>query len=128
MKLIIRVEGADTEAELNSLYRWLRDEDELRGVARLNLVNAPPVAGEMGGTLEAIQAVFDSGMEAGSLAVALISWLESRRHRRSAQPAEPAPPTRPELILASGDSEFAATDASPEEIKQFLETSDDHLS
>jgi hypothetical protein len=72
----ISLDGSDEELRL--LADWLRGEDPLRG--RVTMIGRPIPAGEMGGVLDAVQVVLNSGT-ATALVPALFAW---RHHRRSA--------------------------------------------
>lgn len=71
----------DDDRDLRSLYAWLRDERELRGITRIRPAHAEPGREEMGGVLEAVTAVISAGTALGQLAVAIAAWRESRRSR-----------------------------------------------
>src|SRR4051812_21975007 len=58
--------------ELNQLYVWLRDEDELRG--RLSLAGPPPRAGELGSAVDVLLVSLAPGGVAGALVAGLFSW------------------------------------------------------
>jgi hypothetical protein len=77
--------------ELNQLYVWLRDEDELRG--RLSLAGPPPRAGELGSAVDVLLVSLAPGGVAGALVAGLFSWLRTRTsdvkiHLRKADGAE----------------------------------------
>jgi hypothetical protein len=65
------------EDDLCSLYQWLRGEDLLRG--RIQLLDSPVRAGEMGAGPDAIVAAVGSGGALTVLARAIPAWLGQRR-------------------------------------------------
>ncbi|PRY42739.1 effector-associated constant component EACC1 [Umezawaea tangerina] len=72
----IAISSDDSDEELRSLARWLRDEDEFRG--RVELLAAPIAADEMGADLESVVTIVTSGT-AGVFVTSLFAWLERRR-------------------------------------------------
>lgn len=62
--------------ELNQLYAWLREEDELRG--RLSLSGPPPRPGELGSAVDILLVSLAPGGVAGALVAGLFSWLRTR--------------------------------------------------
>lgn len=126
MELFFRLDGTDDDAELRSLLRWIRDEDELRGVARADLVAAPPTPGEMGGSLEAIKLVIDSSAQLTTVAVAVGGWWKNRRGAKAAPMSNPV-----DLVIERDGSRISVSGATLEEatgaleeIKKFLEGED----
>jgi Effector Associated Constant Component 1 len=76
MEALIRVAGGDAD-ELRELLRWLGDEQELRGRARL--VHAPVGESDLGGVVDAVSVAVGAGGAGTVLASALITWLQTRR-------------------------------------------------
>lgn len=76
MELAITVAGVDTDDDLRSLYRWLADDDGLRG--RVRLVDGPPEPGTMGSVPELIEVVLTQGGIGAAVAGTVVAWL---RHR-----------------------------------------------
>lgn len=76
MELAITVAGMDTDDDLRSLYRWLADDDGLRG--RVRLVDGPPEPGTMGSVPELIAVVLTQSGIAAAVAGTVVAWL---RHR-----------------------------------------------
>lgn len=76
MELAITVTAADSGDELRSLYRWLADDDGLRG--RVRLVDGPPAPGTLGSVPELIAVVLTQGGVGAAAAGAVVAWL---RHR-----------------------------------------------
>ncbi|MEU0899125.1 effector-associated constant component EACC1 [Streptomyces massasporeus] len=77
MRVEVRV-GED-EAELRSLCRWLRADDELRS-AFIGLPSTATAPGEMGSALDIVEVVLDNVWSAASLVVAVAAWRQSRPH------------------------------------------------
>ncbi|MEV5338251.1 hypothetical protein AB0K93_07145 [Streptomyces sp. NPDC052676] len=75
MRVEVRV-GAES-AELRSLYRWLRADEELRS-ARISLSGTGAAPGEMGSALDVIEVLLDNTWSAASLAVAVMAWRQTR--------------------------------------------------
>ena len=67
--------------ELQSLARWLRSEDELRG--RVLLTHHPIQVGDMGGALDAVAIALSSGGAATVLVQSLFAWLSQRQKNMS---------------------------------------------
>ncbi|CCK25419.1 hypothetical protein BN159_1040 [Streptomyces davaonensis JCM 4913] len=78
----IAITTAADEAELRSLYLWLRDDARVRRDARVELRAEQPVPGRMGSAFDVVQLVLDSGFQLGNLALAWAAWRATR----------PAPP------------------------------------
>jgi Effector Associated Constant Component 1 len=66
---------------LRRLARWLRDEDELRGV--VNLAQRPIREGDMGGALDSVVVAVSSGGVATVLVSSLFAWLTRRSELRA---------------------------------------------
>lgn len=75
MRVEVRV--GEEQAELRSLYRWLREDEDLRS-ARIGLSGTDPAPGEMGSALEVIEVLLANAWSAASLAVAVAAWRQSR--------------------------------------------------
>ncbi len=70
----------DTDA-LMSLFRWLNRDQELRHSARVSLARSGDAA-DMGAA-DVINMVFTQGISLLNLAIAYVSWRESRTHSPS---------------------------------------------
>ncbi|MER6526940.1 hypothetical protein [Streptomyces sp. NPDC001508] len=75
MRVEVRV--GEEQDELRSLYRWLREDEELRSV-RISLSGTGAAPGEMGSALDLIEVLLDNAWSAASLAVAVVAWRRSR--------------------------------------------------
>ncbi|KUL35182.1 hypothetical protein ADL22_28100 [Streptomyces sp. NRRL F-4489] len=72
--------GGDAEAELRSLLRWLQDDEELRRQVRGTLgAGRAPRPGEMGLGFDLLQLAVGTAVSAGSLAVSILQWRDTRR-------------------------------------------------
>ncbi|MFI8100838.1 hypothetical protein [Streptomyces sp. NPDC086023] len=67
-----------SEDELRSLHQWLLDNPEIRRQAGIELGGEPGPAGSMGGPLEYVQLVMDSGFGLANLALAVVTWRSTR--------------------------------------------------
>jgi hypothetical protein len=76
MEALIRVDGGDADA-LRDLFRWLGDEQEFRGRARL--VHASVGETDLGSVVDAVSVAVGAGGAGTVLASALITWLQTRR-------------------------------------------------
>ncbi|GHE98970.1 hypothetical protein GCM10014715_63950 [Streptomyces spiralis] len=74
---LLRITVADAPDALQSLYDWLRLEDEFRGRLRL-APSAPGTGGEMGGLLDVLTIALGSGGAGAVLARSLSTWLTHR--------------------------------------------------
>ncbi|MFG3256435.1 hypothetical protein [Streptomyces sp. NPDC048172] len=70
----------DTEAELRSLVRWLRADEEVgRHLRARPTASSAPAPGEMGAGFDLLQFAVATGLSGASLAVSLLQWREARR-------------------------------------------------
>ncbi|UOZ09043.1 hypothetical protein [Amycolatopsis sp. WQ 127309] len=100
---MIEISIPDAQNELRQLGSWLRAEEGLRG--RVQLSEAPPLPGQMGGTLESLVVVATSGT-ATAFCNGLFSWL---KHRRDASKVDlkVKSPKGEELVLSCGSADDA---------------------
>ncbi|MGW9174317.1 effector-associated constant component EACC1, partial [Streptomyces decoyicus] len=68
----------ETGEAAQSLYTWLSGDPEVLAGAGLTPVRRAGAPGPMGPVLEAVEAVFDSGVQLASLVVAVASWRSTR--------------------------------------------------
>ncbi|MEU3620782.1 hypothetical protein ABZ725_52445 [Streptomyces sp. NPDC006872] len=78
MQAKIIVGGVDDDRSVTSLYRWLIHDQEVVNHAQISLIPAREKIGEMGVAFEVINAVFNSGIALGNLALACAAWRGSR--------------------------------------------------
>ncbi|MEV8318396.1 hypothetical protein AB0Q95_29975 [Streptomyces sp. NPDC059900] len=108
MELTLRVDevvGGESEA----LFRWLHQEEELRGQARVT-ARAADIPGAMGGTLDVVDVVLSNVIALTSLLATLLAWRSSR--------PSPAPAVQLEV---NGVSVVVNTD-DPEIVRSLIET------
>ncbi|MFE1408579.1 hypothetical protein ACFW5D_34330 [Streptomyces sp. NPDC058770] len=74
----ISVDGDSPGRDLRQLTQWLRQDTTTRAGATIALQSAPPAEGQMGGALEVISLVTQSGFSTASLALAISSWRRTR--------------------------------------------------
>ncbi|NGO74320.1 hypothetical protein G6045_01265 [Streptomyces sp. YC504] len=89
MDIGISIGAEADEAELRSLYQWLRDDSHVRRYARVRLDEKEPAPGHMGGDLEGIRLMLESGFQLANFVLAWLAWRGSR-------------PKPPEITVESG--------------------------
>jgi len=87
--------AVDTEDELRSLLRWLREDETLDVHGRIGADSAP-AAGHMGVGFDLLQLTVGSGLSAASLVVSVLQWQAARRQA-------------PAVTLRRGDVEVVLT-------------------
>lgn len=101
-QLIIEVMvGGGREADLRSLYDWLRREPSLRQT-EVSLKQAPARPGSMGGWVEAVQMITDNGWQAASFVLSLMTWRQTRAGS-------------PQVTIRRGDVEVTVPSGNPDE-------------
>ncbi|MEU8629040.1 hypothetical protein [Streptomyces sp. NPDC048669] len=105
MRVDIHVDGSD--AELRSLYRWLRDEPELRRTAEISLAGPDAEPGDMGTVLDIVQLVTGNAWSAASFAVSVAAWKQSRSRP-------------PRVTVQRGAMEITLTDCNQEEVRRIV--------
>ncbi|MFI1483122.1 hypothetical protein [Streptomyces sp. NPDC020747] len=84
MEIRITMDGARHDTERRSLYKWLCDDRELRGVVEVAMVGSGPQEPDsdvMGPCFEVIGIVLDTALQLGSLAVAIAAWRQGHTPR-----------------------------------------------
>ncbi|KAF4406855.1 MULTISPECIES: hypothetical protein [Streptomyces] len=86
MRIQLSLNGARSDVELRSLYRWLRAEG--RQLDSAGVTVRAPGAGpggphEMGGAFEVVEFVVGTATQLGSLAVAVAAWRAAHHSRSS---------------------------------------------
>ncbi|WP_044384776.1 effector-associated constant component EACC1 [Streptomyces cyaneogriseus] len=74
----ISVDGDSPGRDLRQLTQWLRQDTTTRTGATIVLQSAQPAEDQMGGALEVIALVTQSGFSTASLALAISSWRRTR--------------------------------------------------
>ncbi|MFH9587016.1 hypothetical protein ACH4MW_15105 [Streptomyces luteogriseus] len=106
--LSVRIAGGDSDDEvLRSFARWLEEEPEIRRHAVTTWSAAPPGAGEMGGTLEVVKLVLDSGFQLANFALAYTAWRSTR-------------PDAPAVTVSRGDLRITLNSSDPEVVARLL--------
>lgn len=101
------VTGDGAEEELRSFYKWLLDEQAVRQHATITLEPGKIERDAMGGSLELIQLIVDSGFQMANLALAYVAWHSTRR--RSS-----------ELTVERGDTVVKLSGANADDAEQVL--------
>jgi hypothetical protein len=78
MDMTISIVDNGTADDLRSLRTWLLDADGLRG--RVDLLERPPLSGELGPVLDAILVALGPGGAVTGVIAGVLSWI---RHRTS---------------------------------------------
>ncbi|MFF5001545.1 hypothetical protein ACFY3G_01845 [Streptomyces phaeochromogenes] len=107
MQVQVKVAEDDGGATLTDLYRWFRQDSDLRRHADVRLRPPRQTGGFMGG-LEVIDLVLSQGFAAANLALAYATW-------RAGRPAAP-----PVTITVDGVS-VTVRDGSEESVRQIVE-------
>ncbi|MFC8666259.1 hypothetical protein [Streptomyces sp. NPDC057199] len=84
MEIRITMDGARHDSERRSLYKWLRDDRELRGVVEVAMVGSEPEEPDtdtMGADFETIAVVLNTALQLGSLTVAIAAWRQGHAPR-----------------------------------------------
>lgn len=103
--LSVRIAGSSSDEDaFQSFARWLEEEPEIRRHAVITWRAAVPDAGDMGGALEVVQLVLDSGFQLANFALAYTAW----RSTRSDAPAVTVSRGGVSITLGSGDAEVVA--------------------
>ena len=103
----ISVVGGD-EAELSSLFDWLRLEDGLRG--RLTFVPAPIGPDEMGATWDVLSVALASGGTLSVLAGSLAVWFQQPRR----------PSIKIEISVSQDDTRIVVDATNVKNVEQIL--------
>lgn len=77
MKVRILIDGDTAEQDLSSLYQWLSRDPELKGAAKITVVDAAPTPGAMGLDIASINAILSNLLATGSLVVSILAWKDS---------------------------------------------------
>jgi hypothetical protein len=80
-RLEVQVEGSQSIDDLLELRRFLNDERELRGAAKVE--QRPPSEGSLGAISEIVSIALSPGGAAAILAPTLIAWIKQRRSKIS---------------------------------------------
>ncbi|MGW7409192.1 effector-associated constant component EACC1 [Streptomyces sp. NPDC054833] len=78
MQVKITVDRTSDGRDVTSLYRWLGQDPDVTGHAKVSLLPTQEQAGDMGGAFEVINAIVSNGIALGNLALACAMWRASR--------------------------------------------------
>ncbi|MFE4961139.1 hypothetical protein ACFRCW_46470 [Streptomyces sp. NPDC056653] len=108
MELALKVDEA-VGGESEALLRWLHEEQNLRGQARMFMggVQAP---GSMGGALDVVNVVLSNSLALGSLLTTLAAWRSSR------------PSPQPSVRIEVNGVPVTVNSDDPEVIRSLIET------
>jgi hypothetical protein len=102
----IAVAEAEREAVLIDLYRWLRQDPDVRRHTAVTLAPSRPGAGSMG-AVEVIELVVGQGLTALNLALSYAAWRNTR-------------PSAPSLTITVNGGTLTVRDASEETIRRIV--------
>src|SRR4051812_21821142 len=77
VEMSVLARGDSREADLESLYEWLRGESPKLG--RLQVLSHRPPRGELGAGNEILQVTLGAGGTASVLAGSIVAWIRTRR-------------------------------------------------
>ena len=101
MTINIRMQGDSADEELQSLYKWLLDEAEIRQAATLELVAKESKSGEMGAALDAISLVTASAIGLPGMVDVIRNWSRTRGRK-------------PQITVQRGELKVTFTDIDSE--------------
>lgn len=107
MELVIRTEDDGDGLALQSLYRWLEDDPDLAGGARIRLREAMYQPGDMGGLFDAVLAVVSDASSLGSLLMAYLAWRDTK-------------PKPPAVTIERDGTIVTLTDVRPETVSSVI--------
>lgn len=108
MDIRFRLPDTPDDTNVGQLYDWLRRDRALRISSKISLLPAEPEPGDMGGALDAVQLVLDSGFQLASLAVAIVAW------RQACEP-------RSAVTITRGDVEVRLRGAELDDVQAVLD-------
>ncbi|MDT0547439.1 MULTISPECIES: hypothetical protein [Streptomyces] len=101
-------EGDDEGEALRSLYRHLYRDDSLERTSTVELREAPPLEGAMGGVWDTVNIVLTHATALSGLAVSVAAWRQSR-------------PSAPPLNAQSNRTTVTVQTDDPEAVRRLLE-------
>ncbi|MFG2344886.1 effector-associated constant component EACC1 [Streptomyces phaeochromogenes] len=84
MEIRITMDGTRHDTERRSLYKWLCDDRELRGIVEVAMVDSEPEEPDtdtMGSGFDTIAVVLNTALQLGGLAVAIAAWRQGHAPR-----------------------------------------------
>ena len=104
MDVLLHVDNDQPADEIRSLSKWLQESPSIRRSSTISLLETPPVQGEMGLGVDAIQLVTDNAWSASAFVMSLVAWRQTR-------------PKPPQVTLRHGNTEITLTDGTEAEIQ-----------
>ncbi|MEU1666942.1 hypothetical protein ABZ547_25730 [Streptomyces sparsogenes] len=109
VEIRFRIDEGDDEGEaLRSLYRHLYRDGDLERTTKVELQEAPPEEGAMGGAWETVNILLTHATALSSLAVSVAAWRQSRR-------------SSPPLSAESNGTTVTVRTDDPEAVRRLLE-------
>ncbi|MFI1334656.1 hypothetical protein ACH4U7_32030 [Streptomyces sp. NPDC020845] len=109
VEIRFRIDEGDGEGEaLRSLYRHLFRDESLEQTSTVELREAPPLEGAMGGVWDTVNIVLTHATALSSLAVSVAAWLQNR-------------PSTPPLNAQSNGTTVTVQTDDPEAVRRLLE-------
>ncbi|MEU8784869.1 hypothetical protein [Streptomyces sp. NPDC048637] len=107
MRVQVSIETDDGGTALTDLYRWLRQDSELRRHAEVRLL-PPRQTSSFMGAVEVIELVVSQGIAAANLAVAYATWRQGRAMGGA-------------ITITVGEVSVTVKDGSEESIRRIVE-------
>ncbi|MGE7389020.1 effector-associated constant component EACC1 [Streptomyces sp. NPDC004126] len=104
--LTLRAEGSGDE--LASFAQWLRDEPDIHRHARIEWAAATPADGEMGGALDVVKLIVESGFQLANLGLAYAAWRATR------------PAATPQITVERDGVSITMTEHDPEAVARLV--------
>ncbi|MFD6327719.1 hypothetical protein ACFWOL_34015 [Streptomyces sp. NPDC058442] len=107
MRVQVSIETGDSGTVITDLYRWLRQDDQLRRHAEVRLLPPRQTGGFMN-AVEIIELVVGQGVAVANFAVAYAVW---RQGRAATEP----------VTITVGEASVTVTDGSEEAIRRIVD-------
>ncbi|WP_327419623.1 effector-associated constant component EACC1 [Streptomyces sp. NBC_01233] len=107
MRVQVSIESGDSGIAVTDLYRWLRQDDQLRRDAEVRLLPPSQTNGSMN-AVEIIELVIGQAVAMANFAVAYAAWRQGRRA------------TAP-VTITVGELSVTVTDGSEEAIRRIVD-------
>ncbi|MFD7234300.1 hypothetical protein ACFWAT_03225 [Streptomyces syringium] len=79
MDIRVSIPDAEDPEPLLSFHSWLMDDRDIRGQARITLVEAPARPGDMTPGIALISLLVSSGFNLAGLGMAIVNWRAARK-------------------------------------------------
>jgi hypothetical protein len=110
MSIDIRITGPQATEDMSSLYRWLRDEPDIRRNAVIELTYKPGPEGTLGPVTDAIQLVVNDGFELATLVLTYLGWRTTRKK----------PPSGGDVTIERDGTTVHLSDADPDLVQKVI--------